>query len=291
MEAKRIEDGMIRAVACSPDGKLIATAGSAGVALLAADTMEIAHTFPTPETAECLAFSPDSNRVCVGLRGGKVIITDVSGRPVKTIATKAPGFVTVAWSPDGKHICLGQYEPILTLIDTRNWKSQALDPGVYDDSGRTAVRFETDGESILSTAGNQLMRWQKAGARYVAEPVLHAAHDGRFTELVPGPDGSFAVLEDTEPACYLHQWRPAAGETTKAVKLPDYFSKLGWAEKDRCFVAGELAGSKLVYRTAARLAEASHTPKDVGNYAIACMEAFPRSGFLLIGTRSGFLLY
>lgn len=259
--------------------------------MLAGDTMEIVHTFPTSGTAECLAFSPEGDRICAGLHGGKVIIADVSGRPVKTIATKAPGFGTVAWSPDGNYLCLGQYEPILTLIDTGNWKSQALDPGVYDDSGRTAVRFETDGKSILSTAGNQLMRWQKAGARYVSEPVLHAAHDGRFTELVPGPDGSFAVLEDAEPACYLHKRGPAASETTKVVKLPDYFSKLGWSERDQCFVAGELAGSKLVYRTAARLSEASHTPKDIGGYALSCMEAFPASGFLLIGTRSGFLLY
>lgn len=291
MKVKHIQEGVIRAVACSSDGRFVAVAGSEGVTLLAGDTMDTVNTFPISGTVECVAFSPDGSRICAGLKAGKVMIMDVDNGPVKTITTQAPGFGTAAWSPDGKRICLGQYEPTLTLIDTGSWKSQTLDPDVYDDSGRTAVRFTADGEAILSTAGSQLMRWQKTSARYVAEVVLHAAQAGRFTDLVPGLDGAFAALEDAEPKCYLHKWDSDTGEKTKAVQLPDYFSKLGWGENDQCFVAGELAGSRLVYRTATWLAEASRAPKDIGPYAISCMEAFPLSGFLLIGTREGFLLY
>ncbi|MHA4739824.1 WD40 repeat domain-containing protein [Dyadobacter sp. MSC1_007] len=292
METHQISENRITDIACSPDGRFAAATDDDGVYLLDAKSMEIIRTVKTKEPAECVAFSPDSQSVCVGMHGGNVLIIQTKNAEERLIKTKATGFSAAAWSPDGKLICLGQYEPALTLIVTDTWKSIVLDPDIYDDSGRTKVLFSENSEDIMSTAGNQICIWQKPrGSRYVSDVLLTADHGGRFTDMLLGPDRALFAIEESEQESYLHKLASRPGEKPTTVKLPDYFSRLAWTEKHKCIAVAEFPGKKLIYRKPGDLSEEFHEPADVGEYPIACITECPESGFLLIGTRNGSVLH
>lgn len=292
MEAHQITKNRITDIACSPDGRFAAATDENGAHLLDAKSMEIIRMTKTKESAECVAFSPDGQSVCVGMHGGNVLIIGTDNAEERIVKTKASGFSTAAWSPDGGLICLGQYEPALTLIATDTWKSSVLEPDIYDDSGRTKVLFGENGEDIMSTAGNQICIWQKlSGSRYVSDVLLTADHGGRFTDLLLGPDRALFAMEESEQECYLHKLASRPGEKPTTVKLPDYFSRMAWDEKHKCIAVAQFPGKKLIYRKPGDLSEEFHEPADVGAYPIACITGCPQSGFLLIGTRNGSVLH
>lgn len=292
MEANQISENRTTDIACSPDGLYTAATDVKGVYLLNTKTMDVIRMVKTKEPAECVAFAPDSRSVCAGLHGGNVLITKINEDEERIVKTKAAGFSTVAWSPDDELICLGQYEPALTLITTGNWKSTVLDPDIYDDSGRTKVLFNENSESIMSTAGNQICIWRKAtGARYASDILLTADHGGRFTDLLLGPDRTLFAIEESEQECHLHRLASRPGEKPTSVKLPDYFSRLAWVEKNKCLAVAEYPGKKLIYRKPGDLGQVRHEPTEIGPYPISCIAGCPESGSVVLGTRTGFVLH
>jgi serine/threonine-protein kinase len=157
--------------AFSPDGTLVATAGTSDSVLVwERATGKVIHNLKAlPPWVVCVAFSPDGKMLAAGTstgsgHAGGVRVWDViTGREVYTFSPENRSTYSVAFSPDGEWLavgCSGSYNddmfPLpgeIKILDTRTWNE------VFSLEGHTNcvwwVAFSPDGQRLASAAG----RW------------------------------------------------------------------------------------------------------------------------------------
>jgi WD40 repeat protein len=211
----------VPALAFSPDGKTLATAGRDDVVRLwaAATGKELAALRHTNRVA-CLAFSPDSKTLVVGGLGrvkdyynelGCITLWDVAtgrqracltGYEPLSLGEKVRGTLTgkqrwpltghrgivlaVAVSPDGRTLASGGDDGHIILWDLARGKVRR---DLQGDSGGGDIRslaFSPDGRRLAWTGINSVMLWDLAGGE---EGVLLGRHDGWANCLAFSPDG------------------------------------------------------------------------------------------------------
>jgi WD40 repeat protein len=130
----------LTAVAYSPDGKLLATAGSADRAVFVwdADAGTLLHQLPHGAAVTGLTFTPDGSRILSASLNGAVRFWDAAtGAPGRSFRSQA-GVTAVALSTDGKRLALGGPDKVVRLWDA--------------DSGKELRTFEGHAGPILSVA-------------------------------------------------------------------------------------------------------------------------------------------
>jgi WD40 repeat protein len=95
----------VNVVACSADGKIIASGGEDQKTLLwdAASRRQIAAV-AGGGAVQSLAISPDGRRIASGERYGKVKLLEASGKEVKTLEGHQAGVIATAFTADGKSL-------------------------------------------------------------------------------------------------------------------------------------------------------------------------------------------
>ena len=93
-------------LALSPDGSMIATSHSHGVAVLDAKTLARRFLLPrAPDSVSAIGFSADSRRLASGFVGGAVVVWDLVGqRPIRTLGGLSQPVEDVAFAPVGDRL-------------------------------------------------------------------------------------------------------------------------------------------------------------------------------------------
>jgi WD40 repeat protein len=191
--------GTINALAVSPDGARLATAGEDGTLrvwdLLAEDPANEPLILGAGDGALLAAvFSPDGRWLAAGSETGLVTIYDLAeSRP--NAAPVALGGHTgsvraLAFSPDGRWLASGSLD-----LTARLWPLAANDPAagvrVLDHPGLVwALAFSPDRRWLATGAGDGIARlWELGAPDLTSAPILLPGHSRQIQTLAFSPDG------------------------------------------------------------------------------------------------------
>jgi WD40 repeat protein len=148
-----------RAVAVSPDGKVVAAGGAQGVIRLwDAKTGTPIHEMQAAKAVQGLAFVRDDKTLAVGTnQGGVEIWAAKAAGYARTVQFRGDEFIfSVTASADGKTLAVCGHNGWTHLHETTDWKPVGV---IFERSNLTSgVVFANDG-SFLATAGNTFSVW------------------------------------------------------------------------------------------------------------------------------------
>jgi WD40 repeat protein len=197
--------GPIRAVAYSPDGRRIATAGTDGrVRLFDAATGRLQHVLREWGRLASVSFSPDGTRVLVAADNGVAIEWDAStGRRLERLHHKA-AVTSASFSRDGRWLLTSSHDGTARIFGTETGRTRLIlrGPGPVE-----LARFSPDGLLVATVVedaqGHRTARLSstKTGA------LLHALHGRGIDEVVFSPDGRLVATASQDGATRLFDTR------------------------------------------------------------------------------------
>ena len=135
------------------------------------------------DLCNAVAWSTNGEHICAGLSSGRILLLDPStGNINKSLIGHADGVMTVAFSPDCKHIASGSYDRTMRI-----WSVSAAQVQVFN--GHTdavaSVAFSPHGQSIASGSLDATVRiWYTSGERH---RTLNG-HTDKVTSVAFSPD-------------------------------------------------------------------------------------------------------
>jgi WD40 repeat protein/tRNA A-37 threonylcarbamoyl transferase component Bud32 len=196
--------GFIACVAFSPDGTLLASAGSDKTAKLwGVKTGKLLHTLREHTGAvACLAFSPDGRRLATTSYDTTIKTWDTqSGRCLGTLHHDTYFIAGIAFSPDGRRLALASGDRTIPIIDAESGELLlTLRRHMHNVVG---VAFSPDGQRIVSLSEDKTLKiWDAVQGQELL--TLHGvagweayngvawSPDGQRI-AAPGEDGSIKV--------------------------------------------------------------------------------------------------
>ncbi len=181
---------MVRSVAWSPDGDVIAVGGALGIWLYTPELEDIGLLTGHTKAVYGLAFSPDGTRLASASHDMTVRIWDVETQSELHTMTGHTGLtVAVAWSPDGSMVASGAYDHTV-----RVWNADTGEL-IRVLEGHTgwvdAVAFSPDGRRLASGGYDNVVRiWDVATGD---ELLVFEGHIGHITSVEWDPDGRYVT--------------------------------------------------------------------------------------------------
>jgi WD40 repeat protein len=179
LSSLNIADGIVRSVAWSPNGAMLAVGSAHHVRLLDASTEGREAILPGDTgVVDALAWSPDGASLAAGDEDGGVYMWNVATQTLRTtLRMSGPPVLAAAWSPDGAKFATGDGSGHVTIWDTATgaqlsaWFGDAH--GRFHESPHPlavyGVGWSPDGARLASTRYDGLLQfWDTRTGRNLA---------------------------------------------------------------------------------------------------------------------------
>jgi WD40 repeat protein len=199
----------IQAMAFSPDGKSLVTAGdNASLRVWDASLWEVERSFPSRESnlsflpdendrsskALSVVFSPDGAQILSGHNDGTIKLWDAqTGRTIRTIKIAGRNAVHSAFTPDGNAIvCMTHDDNPIRIIDARSGdiirNVRKMDIGKFEHTGHDeSLAISPDGKMMaVSAPRGKIGLWEIETGRLVSKFDARLSRDDI---VVFSPDG------------------------------------------------------------------------------------------------------
>jgi WD40 repeat protein len=222
-----LQGGTVNAVAWSPDGKRLASAGDNGIvqiwdATSGADVLPYSgHT----SGVGAVAWSPDGQYIASGGSDKTVQVWEAStGHKITTSTGHTGSFKVVnavAWSPNGKYLASAGEEGLVLVQEALTGRliyTYKGHIGQYGGSPVNAVAWSPDGTRIASASSDSTVQvWDATTGSHV---FTYKSHSSYVLAVAWSPDGTRLASGSADQTVQV--WSPPATGTL------DYSGHTGW---------------------------------------------------------------
>lgn len=203
--------GLVKAVAFTPDGDILVSAGTDGIQFWDIVRHQSLGQVNSQGSAYSLAFSQDGKLLALATVRGPVLWDMEKRQPIGSVPLKNDLSNSVAFSPDGKFLALGGTGDALRLWDVESKNYTESLTGHTDNVW--SVAFSPDGKTLASASFDKTVRlWDMAKARPIGASFEVRAPEAssRMTGVAFSPDG--AMLATANNFKKVRLWDVAAGQ-------------------------------------------------------------------------------
>jgi tetratricopeptide (TPR) repeat protein len=270
----------VRAVAFSPDGRLLASGFlNGGLQVWEADSALRCYSFiGHAASVNSVAFSPDSLWLASGSRDRRIRLWEAgTGHAVQELAGHAGEVRAVAFSPDGQWIASGSHDRTVRLWRAATGRlAQTLTGHTLQV---TATLFGPDGSIIASGSWDRTIRlWDTASGRLRRMLTGHARG---VSSLAFSPDGRYLASGGEDGQVRL--WETASGRIVRAFDgLRNSISSLAFNAGGTLLAAGSLGQTIILWRVATGEIVCYRRDRNISYNAVAFS---PQGQWLALGSR------
>lgn len=204
---------VVHAVAFSPKGHALASAGEDGAIVLwdLATQRELRALKLSQQAVTALAFAGEGSKLVSGGHDGTLVLWDVAtGRSLRVYRGHTAPVTAVAFAPDGRTIASASADHSIRIWDATS--DQALRTLSGHRDAVTAVAFSADGHTLASASVDKTLKlWDPASGR---ELRTLSGHTQRVTAVA----FCGALLASASWDHTVKLWDPSAGQEVRTLK-------------------------------------------------------------------------
>lgn len=243
----------MRAVAFSPDGKLLAAAGglparSGEVKIWDVEKRAPLHTITGH--ADCIyavEFAPDGKRIATASYDKLIKLWDVeSGKEIRTLKDHIDAVNALAFTPDGKRLVSASADRGVKIWDVAS--GERLYTMSEPTDGLNTLAIDPQGNRVAAGGLDRTIRVWSLGEKSGTLVNSLIAHEDAILQLAWSPDGQYLISSSADKE--VKEFKADDLTVVKTWRQPDWALSVGFAPDGKTFAVGRFDGSFEVYQVA-----------------------------------------